>query len=50
MVYAAGKQDHTMPAGGMIDHIVDLVEARVEHLNRQGAPGENPLAAGVAAE
>ncbi len=28
MVYAAGKQDHTMPAERMVDHIVGLVEAK----------------------
>ncbi len=28
MVYAAGKQDHTMPAERMVEHIVELVEAR----------------------
>ena len=38
MVYAAGRQDHTMSAEGMIDHIVDLVEARVERIR-----GENAL-------
>ena len=30
MVYAAGKQDHTMPAEAMIEHIVDLVEAKAK--------------------
>ena len=25
MVYAAGRQDHTMPADSMIEHVVDLV-------------------------
>ena len=29
MVYAAGKTDHTTGAEGMIDHIVELVEAKV---------------------
>ena len=28
MVYAAGKTDHTVPAAEMIDHIVELVEAK----------------------
>ena len=28
MVYAAGKQDHTMPAERMVEHIVELVEAK----------------------
>ena len=32
MVYAAGKQDHTMPGDGMVDHIVELVEAEVERI------------------
>ncbi|GBR54548.1 4-hydroxy-3-methylbut-2-en-1-yl diphosphate synthase [Neokomagataea thailandica NBRC 106555] len=29
MVYSAGKQDHTMPAKDMIEHIVELVENKV---------------------
>ncbi len=29
MVYAAGKTDHTMGAEGMVEHIVELVEAKV---------------------
>ncbi len=29
MVYASGRQDHRMNAEGMVDHIVDLVEAKV---------------------
>ncbi len=32
MVYAAGKTDHTMEAGGMVDHIVELVEAKAAAL------------------
>ncbi len=28
MVYAAGRQDHTMPADGMIEHIVELVSEK----------------------
>ena len=28
MVYSAGKQDHTMPAERMVEHIVELVEAK----------------------
>ena len=38
MVYAAGKQDHTTATGDMIEHIVELVEARVERIR-----GENQL-------
>ncbi|WP_428375031.1 flavodoxin-dependent (E)-4-hydroxy-3-methylbut-2-enyl-diphosphate synthase [Lichenicoccus sp.] len=30
MVYAAGRQDHTMPAEAMVEHIVDLVEAKAK--------------------
>jgi (E)-4-hydroxy-3-methylbut-2-enyl-diphosphate synthase len=30
MVYAAGRTDHTVEGVSMIDHIVDLVERRVE--------------------
>ncbi|TLU72775.1 flavodoxin-dependent (E)-4-hydroxy-3-methylbut-2-enyl-diphosphate synthase [Lichenicoccus roseus] len=30
MVYSAGKQDHTMPADAMIEHIVDLVETKAK--------------------
>ena len=30
MVYAAGRTDHTIEGASMIDHIVDLVERRVE--------------------
>ncbi len=30
MVYAAGKQDHTMPADTMVEHIVELVTAKAE--------------------
>jgi (E)-4-hydroxy-3-methylbut-2-enyl-diphosphate synthase len=43
MVYNAGKQDHTMPASGMIDHIVDLVEARVSAIKSE-TPAEAPAA------
>jgi (E)-4-hydroxy-3-methylbut-2-enyl-diphosphate synthase len=28
MVYAAGKTDHTMPADGMVEHIIELVEQK----------------------
>ncbi|MBE7210609.1 MAG: flavodoxin-dependent (E)-4-hydroxy-3-methylbut-2-enyl-diphosphate synthase [Gluconacetobacter diazotrophicus] len=39
MVYSAGRQDHTMPADSMIEHIVDLVEAKAEQL-KAAAPAE----------
>ena len=35
MVYAAGRQDHTMPAGGMVEHIVELVERRAAELQAE---------------
>jgi (E)-4-hydroxy-3-methylbut-2-enyl-diphosphate synthase len=34
MVYAAGKTDHTMDGDGMIDHIVELVEAKAAALQK----------------
>ena len=37
MVYAAGRQDHRMNAEGMVDHIVDLVEAKVAELKGRSA-------------
>jgi (E)-4-hydroxy-3-methylbut-2-enyl-diphosphate synthase len=37
MVYAAGKTDHTMEAGGMVDHIVELVEAKAAALQAAAA-------------
>ncbi|HJS83935.1 MAG TPA: flavodoxin-dependent (E)-4-hydroxy-3-methylbut-2-enyl-diphosphate synthase [Acetobacteraceae bacterium] len=35
MVYRAGKTDHTIEAGRMIDHIVELVEAKAAELKEQ---------------
>ncbi len=35
MVYAAGRTDHTVEGGRMIDHIVQLVEAKVEQLQSE---------------
>jgi (E)-4-hydroxy-3-methylbut-2-enyl-diphosphate synthase len=40
MVYAAGRTDHTVDGARMIDHIVELVEARAEALR-----GERKVAA-----
>ncbi|ATJ91387.1 flavodoxin-dependent (E)-4-hydroxy-3-methylbut-2-enyl-diphosphate synthase [Acetobacter tropicalis] len=37
MVYSAGKQDHTIPAGDMIEHVVELVEARVAAIQAEEA-------------
>src|SRR5271165_2365343 len=48
MVYAAGRTDHTIGAEGMIDHIVDLVEAKAEAIKVAEAvqkAGAAPLAA-----
>ena len=32
MVYLAGKQDHKMDNVAMVDHIVDLVEAKAAEI------------------
>jgi len=40
MVYMAGKQDHTMTNDRMVDHIVELVEARVEAIVAEEAAAE----------
>ncbi len=37
MVYAAGKTDHTVEGDGMIDHIVELVEAKAAALQKAEA-------------
>jgi (E)-4-hydroxy-3-methylbut-2-enyl-diphosphate synthase len=37
MVYAAGKTDHTIEGDGMIDHIVELVEAKAVALQKADA-------------
>lgn len=37
MVYMAGKQDHTIPAEEMIDHIVDLVEKKAAAIEAEKA-------------
>ncbi|MCS6890858.1 MAG: flavodoxin-dependent (E)-4-hydroxy-3-methylbut-2-enyl-diphosphate synthase [Rhodovarius sp.] len=37
MVYAAGRQDHTISTEEMIDHLVALVEARAEKLRAEKA-------------
>src|SRR5271157_3508050 len=34
MVYAAGRTDHTVQGGNMIDHIVDLVERKVDAIKQ----------------
>jgi (E)-4-hydroxy-3-methylbut-2-enyl-diphosphate synthase len=42
MVYAAGKTDHTVEGASMIDHIVELVERKVEAI--KAAPAETAQA------
>ncbi len=37
MVYAAGKTDHTVEGASMIDHIVELVERKVEAIQASEA-------------
>ena len=37
MVYAAGKTDHTMDGGDMVEHIVDLVERKAAALEAEKA-------------
>ena len=39
MVYVAGKQDHKLDNAAMIEHIVDLVEARARDLRAAREPG-----------
>lgn len=50
MVYAAGKQDHTVPADDMIEHIVGLVETRVAALKKEEAAQKNNENAKAVAE
>ncbi len=45
MVYRAGKTDHTIEAGGMVEHIVALVEAKAAELRAQGTGTEKVAAA-----
>lgn len=35
MVYAAGRQDHTMPADRMVEHIVELVEQKAAEVQAE---------------
>lgn len=37
MVYMAGKQDHTVPAEKMVDHIVELVEKKAAEIEAEKA-------------
>lgn len=38
MVYLAGKQDHKLSNDGMVDHIVELVEARAKEIEADETP------------
>ncbi len=38
MVYLAGKQSHKMSNENMINHIVELVENKVEEIQTQESP------------
>ena len=40
MVYAAGRQDHTVDGAAMIEHVVGLVEAKVAELSAAKAAAE----------
>ncbi len=37
MVYVAGKQDHKLDNGRMVDHIVELVERRAAEIEAEAA-------------
>jgi (E)-4-hydroxy-3-methylbut-2-enyl-diphosphate synthase len=50
MVYAAGKTDHTVEGEGMIDHIVELVEAKAAALQKAEAAQKAAAAEQMAAE
>jgi (E)-4-hydroxy-3-methylbut-2-enyl-diphosphate synthase len=45
MVYAAGKTDHTIEGQSMVDHIVELVERKVEAIKHEKAAAETAKAA-----
>jgi (E)-4-hydroxy-3-methylbut-2-enyl-diphosphate synthase len=44
-VYAAGKTDHTIQGISMVDHIVELVERKVEAIQHDKAAAETAQAA-----
>ncbi|MCB8875496.1 flavodoxin-dependent (E)-4-hydroxy-3-methylbut-2-enyl-diphosphate synthase [Acidisoma silvae] len=50
MVYSAGKQDHTIDKGDMINHVVDLVEQRAEAIRNAEAKALAEAAPAAAAE
>jgi (E)-4-hydroxy-3-methylbut-2-enyl-diphosphate synthase len=50
MVYSAGKQDHTIDKDAMIDHVVEMVEARAAALRAADPRAAPALAEAAAAE
>ena len=44
MVYVAGKPDHKMDNARMVDHIVELVEARAAEIQAETAAAERAAA------
>lgn len=50
MVYAAGRQDHTIEKEAMIDHVVELVEQKAEAIRAAEAKAKAELAPAEAAE
>ena len=48
MVYVAGKPDHKMDNDGMVDHIVELVEARAAEIEAAERPHAGPRGGGIA--
>ena len=57
MVYSSGKQDHTMPAEAMVEHIVELVtekaaifQAEIDAKKALDAAAASRVAAVLAAE
>jgi (E)-4-hydroxy-3-methylbut-2-enyl-diphosphate synthase len=45
MVYAAGRTDHTIDGGDMVEHIVALVERKAEALEAEKAAAKVAVAA-----
>jgi (E)-4-hydroxy-3-methylbut-2-enyl-diphosphate synthase len=38
MVYAAGRQDHTVDGRDMVEHLVELVERKAEQIKARRMP------------
>jgi (E)-4-hydroxy-3-methylbut-2-enyl-diphosphate synthase len=45
MVYAAGRQDHTVAGGDMVEHLVELVERKVAQIQAEEAAAKQAQAA-----